>query len=188
MKEELLPYSPTPFPLHLNIEWQLTGERLTIDYTLIGALEQIELPKLDVSKINRAHDLWKTTCFEWFMKTDWQTTYWEFNASPSGEWNFYQLDDYRKNLTESPLLSNPKFSTSIKSTNDSKDEYHFVTDVNISKLQLDYPDLLRRALMAVTTVIRWKSGETSYYALRHPAGKPDFHHHSGFKISLQEYF
>jgi hypothetical protein len=38
---------------------------------------------------------------------------------------------------------------------------------------------------AVSAVIEQHDGAISYWALAHPAGKPDFHHRDGFVLKLQ---
>ena len=38
--------------------------------------------------------------------------------------------------------------------------------------------------LALTAVIEETSGVKSYWALRHPPGKPDFHHADGFVVEL----
>ncbi len=38
--------------------------------------------------------------------------------------------------------------------------------------------------LALTAVIEETSGVKSYWALKHPPGKPDFHHADGFVLEL----
>jgi hypothetical protein len=38
--------------------------------------------------------------------------------------------------------------------------------------------------MEVSAVIEENSGAKSYWALKHPPGKPDFHHADGFDLTL----
>jgi hypothetical protein len=38
--------------------------------------------------------------------------------------------------------------------------------------------------IGLTAVIETATGEKSYWALHHPAEKPDFHHRGGFALSL----
>ena len=54
---------------------------------------------------------------------------------------------------------------------------------------LDLADLkgLREAptlKLAVTAVVEDDSGNLTYWALKHAAGKPDFHHQDGFVLEL----
>jgi hypothetical protein len=39
--------------------------------------------------------------------------------------------------------------------------------------------------LALSAVIEDSAGTLSYWALRHPAGKPDFHHPQAFALELQ---
>jgi hypothetical protein len=38
--------------------------------------------------------------------------------------------------------------------------------------------------LAITAVIEDSQGALSYWALAHPASRPDFHHHNGFVLEL----
>jgi tRNA modification GTPase len=43
-----------------------------------------------------------------------------------------------------------------------------------------------RLSLALSSVVESAQGELSYWALRHPAGKPDFHHPDSFALELDE--
>ena len=42
-----------------------------------------------------------------------------------------------------------------------------------------------RLRVALSTVVEDQEGRLSYWALRHPAGRPDFHHAEGFSLALE---
>ena len=44
----------------------------------------------------------------------------------------------------------------------------------------------RRLVLALSAVIEDEEGSFSLWALRHPPGKPDFHHADGFILELDE--
>ena len=44
----------------------------------------------------RTDELWRTTCFEAFVRTD--GGYVEYNLSPSGAWAAYRFDGYREGM------------------------------------------------------------------------------------------
>jgi hypothetical protein len=37
----------------------------------------------------------------------------------------------------------------------------------------------------LSTVVEDREGRLSYWAARHPAGRPDFHHPEGFSLELE---
>jgi hypothetical protein len=39
--------------------------------------------------------------------------------------------------------------------------------------------------LAVSAVLEARDGSLSYWALRHPPGRPDFHHRDGFALTLE---
>ena len=71
------------------------GNVLTIQYTLSGTIEGILFPHLNPQP-GRKDGLWQTTCFEFFLALPDQPPYWEFNLSPSGDWNVYRMELYRQ--------------------------------------------------------------------------------------------
>ena len=42
----------------------------------------------------RRDELWTSTCLELFLSSPTGKSYWEYNFSPSGDWNIYYLNDY----------------------------------------------------------------------------------------------
>ena len=71
------------------------ANQLFIRYEVCGELDQILFPALAESP-SRKDELWKATCFEFFIAIMDQPRYWEFNISPSGDWNVYVMDAYRE--------------------------------------------------------------------------------------------
>lgn len=184
MRKTLLPFAPTPQPLQFEADFQLSNGKLTIVYLLTGSVDQIQLLGNPPVPSARADELWKSTCFEWFVKSSSSKKYWEFNAAPTGFWNFYELEDYRTHLKSSPLVEAPQFSLSPELS--SSDHYQFKVEVNMSDLFSNDLTLSQSGRIAITSVIQWKSGEVSYFSLQHPLTKPDFHSDDGFTISLAQ--
>jgi len=203
----LQPFEAPPRPITLEAEWKLhqtnNQTHLSLIYRLRGALNEIHLPVEPLlSSQSRAHELWKDTCFEWFLKTNSKTQYWEFNIAPTGQWNFYELSDYRSNLQESPLISACQLRSEVHSIPTSKNHsdnsvheasqldekgfgvYSLYFNASLHSFFNQPTEIQCQWSMALTAVIRWKSGQTSYYSLQHPKDKPDFHHPAGFQVSL----
>ncbi len=109
----LYPFSETDRLSDFNISGTLTRQAgtLTITFELSAPLEQIRIPTQADNPV-RKHRLWETTCFEMFLKIKGFDPYWEFNFSPSGCWNVYRFDDYRKGMSEETAFSKLPFHVS----------------------------------------------------------------------------
>jgi hypothetical protein len=123
----------------------------------------------------RADELWRHTCFEVFVAEQGSTAYREFNFSPSGEWAAYAFTAYRVGMTPLQLDSPPQISW----------------QQTIGRLELVAilpADMLIAAegamRMALSAVIEEQSGTITYWALKHPAGQPDFHHPESFALEF----
>ena len=105
--------------------------------------------------------------------------YREFNFSPSGEWAVYDFQSYRNARMQERALEN-ELSPVI--------EVHRTIDrlelaAEICQDLLPHGRALRLGLSAVVEDV---SGKLSYWALRHPPGKPDFHHPEAFVLQLEK--
>ena len=121
----------------------------------------------------RTDNLWKTTCFELFVRVTGQTAYREYNFSPSGAWAAYAFDGYRAGMRDLPLAPPP----------------HIQVDRAADCLTLDVSlpiDALPPGRLAVglSAVIEEQGGAKSWWALAHPPGAPDFHHADCFALEL----
>lgn len=121
-----------------------------------------------------ADALWKTTCCELFLNPFGQPAYREFNFSPSGQWTTYEFADTRIPAPHpfdrpAPRLEFERSDDLLKLT------------VHLPKAALPKADTLR---IAVSAILESEGGHHAYWALTHPPGKPDFHHHAGFVLSL----
>ena len=101
--------------------------------------------------------------------------YREFNFSPSGEWAAYDFQSYRNGGVLENALS-PGIVVR-KAT----DKLELAAKISQGHLPHDRP--LRLGLSAV---VEDADGILSYWALRHPPGKPDFHHADAFDLQLDK--
>jgi hypothetical protein len=143
---------------------------LRFRYTVHGDVDALVLPP--ATPPFRARDLWKTTCFEAFLKPAGHAAYRELNFSPSGQWSAYDFAAYRTGMVEASLPTAPDISMT-------RDADQLELSVAIS---LDLPDDPYR--LALAAVIEEEGGHISYWALCHPSEQPDFHHDSGFDSQL----
>ena len=142
---------------------------LALRYTLSGRIAQINFAP--PAEPLRTDELWRTTCFEAFVETAAGAGYYEFNLSPSTKWAAYHFSGYREGMALAELAP-PAIITGANAT-------HIDVDALIYLPPSDAPWRL-----ALTAVIEETDGATSYWALAHAPGKPDFHHADGFVLEL----
>ena len=151
---------------------------LVLNYTLWGDLGRLWIPPLRPPR--RGNRLWQHTCFEAFVSVKGKAEYYEFNLAPSGEWAVYAFRRYRDG---SPLEDEGLApSIIVHSAGDRLDLEAIVQLKYLPKIQ---PALSLR--LALSAVIEDDSGSLSYWALKHPPGKPDFHHPDGFVLEIDAF-
>ncbi len=148
---------------------------LTVHYELTGNTEDILLPSAALHPI-RKDELWKATCFEFFLVFPNEPQYWEINMSPSGDWNAYHMDAYRRvGFREEMAIQWLQFI------------YQREADCISVEAALDLNAMIREdnSIQAgVTSVIQTKYGHETYWALTHPNSQADFHLRESFIIPL----
>ncbi|RCJ19634.1 hypothetical protein A6770_05695 [Nostoc minutum NIES-26] len=147
---------------------------LTIHYTLSGDLKEVIIAPLSDTPA-RKHQLWKDTCFELFIGIKDSQRYWEFNLSPAGHWNVYRFDGYRQGMQEETALMTLPFSVQNQS-----DSLTLALDLDLDKIVSANQNLE----VAITTVIKCRDGNVTYWALTHQDTKADFHLRDSFIIDL----
>lgn len=160
------------------LDYQITGDitrnshHLSISYTLVGNLAEITIAT-PADTPTRLDDLWTDTCFEFFLGVKNSPQYWEFNLSPAGHWNVYRFAGYRQGMTIETAVQRLPFSVQHMS-----DRLAIALDFN---LNLIVP--VEQALeVAITTVVKHKDGEVTYWALTHTGTEADFHRRDSFML------
>ncbi|MDX2210374.1 MAG: DOMON-like domain-containing protein [Sphingopyxis sp.] len=154
------------------VECERDGKSLWLRYILDMPLASLELP--GPANSDRAENLWKTTCFELFARLPDEAGYVEFNFSPSSEWAAYVFAGYRDLLDDAAMAGSPTIFL------DAGEEW---LKVEVSLL-LPEPWATAPLDISLSAVIEETDGTKSYWALRHPPGKPDFHHPDCFALRL----
>jgi hypothetical protein len=144
---------------------------LQLSYTLTGNLAAIRIPCIAPAK--RTEGLWQHTCFEAFIRSEDNPAYREFNFSPSGGWQAYTFADYRNGCLLEPSTG-PAIECLIESA-------RLTLHATIQPDDLPPGTRLR---IGLTAVVEADDGALSYWALRHAAGKPDFHHPDTFALEI----
>ena len=149
--------------------------QLVLRFAVAGKISALRLP--DVKASTRADELWKHTCFEAFVRASTSNHYYEFNFAPSTQWAAYGFSEYRSGMHVAKEVKAPFIEVQAK-----EDRYSLQVSLDLERL----PDLPKGAAwhVALAAVIEEKLGGTSYWALRHPPGKPDFHQYDCFALEL----
>ena len=121
----------------------------------------------------RADELWRNTCFEAFVRTSPGAGYYELNFAPSTQWAAYRFSGYRSGMRVATEISAPRIETQS-----SPECYMLRAFLALDRLPGLPPDAGWR--LGLSAVIEETSGRKSYWALMHPAGKPDFHDADSF--------
>lgn len=156
---------------HVRVK-RMHNDRLQLDYAIVGAVERLRIPEARAGK--RVDELWRTTCLELFVRAD-ADRYFEFNFSPSTEWAASGFEGYRSGMiaVDAPA---PDICVSRQTR---RLELSARLDLSV------VPALAGRPWsVGLSAVIEDVSGGRSYWALAHPAEKPDFHHPDSFVLEL----
>lgn len=148
---------------------------LQLVYRLHGRIDALRLPSAAGTPptTGRADSLWRHTCCEAFMRAPEGPAYREFNFSPSTQWQAYAFTDYR-------------VGGLLEAAADPRIDCQRHPAECILRATLHERDLPRGAplRLGLSAVIETGDGALSYWALRHPPGKPDFHHPDTFDLEL----
>lgn len=110
----------------------------------------------------RRDELWKTTCFEAFLRAQGGETYREWNFAPSGDWAAYDFASYRKGMASADVA-----------------EPYVRMEDNFTWWSLGATIAMDADLvwhLGLSAVLEENDGTKSYWALAHcDPDKPDFH-------------
>jgi hypothetical protein len=164
-----------PARFHQRIDATLThtpDAALRIVYAIHGLNIDLRVPTPHAPA--PADALWRTTCHELFVGPTGESGYREFNFSPSGQSAIYDFQDTRM---RAPGTS----ACTIPDTRCTRTEDLLRLEVTVPESALPRGEILR---IALAVILEANDGKLGYWALAHPPGQPDFHHHAGFVLSL----
>lgn len=158
---------------------------LAIDYRLRGDLAQLALVHPPAALPSER--LWEYSCFEAFVAVAGRDAYREFNFSPNGQWASFAFTSYRERRHEVlPAGVQPAIACAF--------------DAGELRLSVQVPAALLPAAGArpgapsgaqsvelaigLAAVLVGGDGTASWWALVHPAAKPDFHQRAAFVLQL----
>lgn len=146
---------------------------LALTYRLHGDSRRLRLPA--PAAAGPADGLWQHTCCEFFVAEPGAAAYREFNFSPSGQWAAYSFRDYREReegsaVSIAPAIVVRRFDAGVELA------------ATLPRAALP---AAHRLACGLAVVVEDSDGSLSYWALRHPAGRPDFHRRDGFALLLE---
>jgi hypothetical protein len=155
------------------VQWIHSGD-LCLTYSLAGEWARLRIPAPQTPAATDG--LWQHTCLEAFVAEGGDSGYREFNFSPSGQWAAYGFDRYRQ---RGEWVASQPPAITLRQTGDSLVLMAMVSAADLPAKKVDNP-----LLLGLTAVLEAVDGSKSYWALRHPAGQPDFHHRDGFVYEI----
>ena len=120
---------------------------------------------------HRADELWKTTCFEAFLRPLGEERYREWNFAPSGDWAAYEFTGYRDGMVPAEIDADPYIRM--------EDNFTWWALGATIAVPAD-----TNWQLGLSAVLEEKDGTKSYWALAHPGEKPDFHDPGCFAAHL----
>lgn len=174
-------FSLLPFPGEENApDLEIAGsivrrtERLSIRCGLRGDLSKIKIPASN-QRPERKDRLWEETCVELFLGETDSKHYWEFNLSPSGDWNIYRFASFRKGMQEEAAFTSLPFGVRLE------------PERLLLSMELDIGKIVPAGNgvdAAVSAVVKTNKSRISHWALTHAGPRPDFHRRDGFRLNL----
>jgi hypothetical protein len=175
------PFKLQPFPAHVTVpEIEITGrvdrnaQTLSIQYWMQGDLAELEIPP-PTNRPSRQDQLWEYTCLEFFLAFPETPQYWEFNLSPAGDWNVYCFADYRQEMAPELAFTSLPFQVQ---THPACLELSLTLDLS------SIAEASQSFNLAISAVTQSKSGLLTYWALKHPKTKADFHDRACFILEI----
>ncbi len=174
-KFPLQPFQPTKIDAKITSEITRDNHIINFRYELKSDIKKLEVPEI-ADKEARKDQLWQTTCFELFIGIENSPRYWEFNISPSGDWNVYRFDDYRQGMQEESKVESLNIYI-----------YRGFSDLLVGVDKFDLRNLTSENCnfnLSITTVVKEKTGNISYWALKHCGQEADFHLRDSFVCNM----
>ena len=148
---------------------------LALYYFVTGNIDDLRMPP--ALGAARTDELWRHTCFEAFVRTWPDDTYYEFNFAPSTQWAAYRFSGYRSGMSVATEIVAPRIEMQSSPTC-----CRLQASLQLDQMASPPGDGVWR--IGLAAMIEEKSGRKSYWALAHPPGKADFHNSDGFALEF----
>lgn len=172
----LTPFAAAPASALQHLEVRVARPaptRLVLEYELHGDLGGLRIGAAGAPSHAPTDGLWRHTCMEVFVGHAPPGHYLEFNLAPTLEWAAYRFSGYRSGMEPLTDVRAPRI------------EVRTQAERLLLGAEIELPAPLTGALrLGLAAVIEDARGQLSYWALRHGAGRPDFHHPDGFALEI----
>lgn len=170
------PSTPTEVVRGVDAVVRRTADaELKLRFTVDGDISRILLSSPSASGVGK--ELWRHTCFEAFIGLEGQPEYHEFNFAPSRQWAVYAFTSYRDGGPVANEVVRPRIGV-----HSGGNRFEIDAVVRLDGLSAIHGRASLR--IGLSAVIETSDG-LSYWALHHPADKPDFHDAKGFALLLE---
>ncbi|WP_263772422.1 DOMON-like domain-containing protein [Propionivibrio soli] len=154
----------------------LADGSLALTYCVWGDMARLFVPEPQAA--DRRDALWEHTCFEVFVAPASADSYVEFNFSPSGLWAAYAFSGYRQRAA----ADDPRLAPTITT-------HRFAGRLEVEAIvpAASLPHWAGTWHVGLSAVLEARDvthDAHSYWALAHPAERPDFHHRGSFTLHL----
>jgi hypothetical protein len=173
----LSPHPTTPSSAVSAVDVVLSRDAvgaLILRYRLHGNVSRLRLPP--AAPAERVDGLWQRTCCEAFIAAAEVPAYREFNFSPSGQWAAYAFAAERRRDVAADPGRDAQPTIALQRGDDRLEL--------IATLPAHVLPAAPRWQVGLAVVAEDSAGNLSYWALRHPAQRPDFHHRGAFAFAL----
>jgi hypothetical protein len=176
MQLKLTPHPDIPCAAIDTVE--VTVERpapsaISLAYRAVGRIAGVFLPP--PAEPLATDELWRTTCFEAFLKPEGGAGYLELNFAPSSRWAAYRFTGFREGMAAIEIAA-PRIEVRRRAG-------ALEIDVALDLAGHLPPGPCR---LAISAVIEETNGDRSFWALAHAPGRPDFHDAVGFAAHLPQ--
>jgi hypothetical protein len=157
------------FKVHAGIE--ISGRSVHVCFLLDDMKEGVRKPLVDFNSGSpeRKSELWRSTCFEFFISRPDSSSYFEVNLSPWGAWDAYHFFDYR--------TPQPPERTSLIQLQDLR----WAQGKKLSAvLALDSDLDVGLWDCSLACVLELRDTQKKYFASKHTGVQPDFHLRNSF--------
>jgi hypothetical protein len=125
----------------------------------------------ELSEPWRAEELWRSTCFEAFLRPAGEAAYREWNFAPGGNWAAYDFSAQREGMARADVGSPPYVRM--------EDNFTWWTVGATIAVDAD-----QGWELGLSAILEEKDGTKSYWALTHNCPAPDFHDPASFVARL----
>lgn len=174
-----MPHSPAPSidaRVAAAARWSADGS-LEVHWRIEGALDGLRVPP--PGEPGPGEELWRHTCFEAFVRGRGGPGYVELNVAPSSRWAIYRFRAYREREDETAAGSAVAPHVAVAVAAGRIEAWAVLPAIALP------PGGAAAGLdVGLSAVLEGRDGAMSYRALRHPPGRPDFHHAEAFALRL----